>query len=127
VDGCAEAFRILARPPGEGISVGNNLVLDASSLAFLVTDPKTISDFDDNVFQAPKGALRMQFGEETADLRSYLARGRMPRTRLAASVALDGRDIGRVTGVPVVDRGRAFEDAEEDHAGAAPDVGIAEH
>ncbi len=127
VDGCAEAFRILARPPGEGISVANNLVLGASSLAFLVTDPQTISDFDDNVFQAPGGALRMQFGEEKADLRGYLARGRMPRTTLAASAAVEGRDVGRVTGVPVVDRGRAFEDEEEEPRGSAPDIGIAEH
>ncbi len=127
VDGCAEAFRILARPPGEGISIGNNLVLGVSGLAFLVTDPITIADFDDNVFKAPGGALRMQFGEEKADLRGYLARGRMPRTTLAASAALEGRDVGRVTGVPVVDRGRAFEDEEEEPRGSAPDIGIAEH
>ena len=114
-----------AAPGAGGWVAANNLLLGLSDTAFLIADPKAFAFFDANGFSPQRDAVNVQVGAETLPLTRFLQRGTMPKSLLASGVALEGRDLGKVRGLPTVDMGKAF-DGLVFH-GSAPDLGVAEH
>ena len=127
VDGTAEGIQVLGSVPRtRAVSVANNLVLGVSRVAFSIQDRKATDLFDYNVFSpAPgSGAASVRLGDRESALAEVLKRGDMPRTRLVPGVQLLNRDLARVRGAVVVDRGKSV--GELPHRGAAPDIGVEE-
>jgi hypothetical protein len=102
----------------------NNLFLGVSDVALLLRDPAAADIFDYNVF-SPSGPVTAEVGRGGAvPLSRFLYGGTMPHTQLKHGVHVVNRDLGRVTGIATVDRGKALEGLQ--FRGAAPDLGVAE-
>lgn len=124
IDRYAVGIRVEGRPPAvEGVRFANNLVLDASALAFDLEDSAAAAYFGHNAFGGPAGTLRGRIGAKTFDLGAGDAAG-LPGTRAAAGVRLSGRDLANVEGLEVRDGGKAFDGVP--FSGPAPDIGVAE-
>ena len=59
-----------------------------------------------------------------ADASASWWRDRMPHTRVMGVTELSGNDLGKITGFPLVDAGKAFDGLS--FKGKAPDIGVAE-
>jgi len=57
-------------------------------------------------------------------LAAFLKKGTMPHTVLAGKIEILNRDLARISGAEVVDRGTALPGV--DAKGSAPDIGVAE-
>jgi hypothetical protein len=126
IDQYASGILFFGAAPGAGGWVAaNNLLLGLSDTAFLIADLKALAFFDANGFSPQTAAVTVQVGGETLPLTRFLQRGTMPKSILASGVALEGRDLGKVRGLPTVDRGQAFDGLA--FQGSAPDLGVAEH
>lgn len=123
IDRYAVGIRVEGRPPGvAGVRFANNLVLDASGLAFDLEDSAAAADFGHNGFGGP-GTVRGRIGGKSF----AIGRGDpalLAGSRTAADVRLSGRDLAKVEGLVVRDAGKPYDGVK--FAGAAPDIGVAE-
>ena len=120
-----EGILVLGKPPSTGaVTVVNNLLIEISEVSFALSDAKAASVFDYNVFSPRGSSLAAVIGKTTQDLGSFLTKGSMPHTQVVSGVALQHRDLARVSGVETVDRGLPVDGLE--FLGKAPDIGVAE-
>jgi hypothetical protein len=120
-----EGILILGRPPSTGaVTVANNLLIEISEVSFALSEAKAASLFDYNVFSPRGSSLDAVVGKTTLELGSFLKKGSMPHTQVLAGVAIQNRDLARISGVETVDRGVAIDGLE--FLGKAPDIGLAE-
>lgn len=124
IDGCARGLELMAQPPGEGFSIANNLILGVSDLAFSVSSQTPVEYFGHNVFGYADRRPQAQIAADRRDVSALLSRYRMEESRAEKGVRLVGRDLARIEGASLIDRGRRTGSAE--FRGKAPDVGIAE-
>ncbi len=124
VEGYADAILVFGKPPQtKEVTVANNLVLGASDLAFLLEAPDSARLFDYNIFSARRAA-EVQVGGRKVPLARYLEGGAMPNSRAVPGVRILQRDLARIVGIPVIDRGSPLDGIP--YSGAAPDIGVAE-
>ena len=124
-DGLAEGVLLFGHPPQTAdVTVANNLILGVASLAFQIEDPASSRVFDHNVFTAAKEKVSVEVRGKTSDLARYLAENTVPGSKVVPSVRFLLRDLSRVEGVDVVDRGRPLPNVS--FQGKAPDLGVAE-
>jgi len=124
IDGCTRGLELMAQPPGEGFSIANNLILSASDLAFSVSSETPVEYFGHNVFGYTDRRPQAQITGDRRDLSALVSRHRMEESRAEKGIRLVGRDLARVEGGTLVDRGKRLGPAK--FRGKAPDVGIAD-
>lgn len=125
IDRYAIGIRVEGRPPGvERVRFANNLILDASALAFDLDDSSAAAYFGHNAFGGPAGTVRGRIGAKTFALGSGDEAGLPGSPRAAAGVRLSGRDLANVEGLDVRDAGKPFDGVT--FSGPAPDIGVAE-
>lgn len=125
IEGCSRGIDLMAQPPGEGFSIANNLILNASELAFAVSNDTPIEYFDHNVFGYIDGRPRAVITGKPRDLSAALSLRQMAGSRVEKGIRLVGRDLARFEGAALIDRGKAIGSAKA-YRGRAPDIGIAE-
>ncbi len=125
VAGYGPAVAVFGKPRRtKSVTVANNLFLKVSDTAFVVADPLALALFDYNIY-SPEGAMPAVEVEGTrSGLDAFLKGGKMPHSSVAPGVVLLQRDLARVSGAQVVDRGKLLPGLEA--KGSAPDVGVAE-
>ncbi len=124
IDRCATGLMVLGLPPQtDRIDVANNLVIE-TALGFRVSSLSATPLFDHNVFGNGRAAVRVRIGDATDRLSELLESGRMPNTSSAGPIEIPERDLGRIAGVRLRDRGVPFPGVLG--KGEAPDIGIAE-
>jgi len=124
VGGYASGILVFGRPPQtRNVTVANNLLLGVSDVAFLLADPAAATLFDYNVF-SPAGPALVEIGGASIPLARLLKEGKMPHSQVKPGVRILYGDLARVSGVPIVDRGKAV--AGVPFQGSAPDLGVAE-
>ena len=124
VEGFATGILVFGAPPQtQSVTIANNLFLEVADTAFVLADPRAVALFDYNIFSASAGVPEAQVGGETLPLDGFLRKGTMPQSRLAAAKLLH-RDLARVSGAEVFDKGTAVPGLES--KGSAPDIGVAE-
>ena len=124
VGGYASGILVFGKPPQtRNVTVANNLLLGVSDVAFLLADPAAATLFDYNVF-SPAGPALVEIGGASIPLARLLKEGKMPHSQVKPGVRILYGDLARVSGVPIVDRGKAV--AGVPFVGSAPDIGVAE-
>jgi len=123
-EGYANGVLVFGAPPQtERVVVANNVFLRVADVAFMMQNPSAASFFDFNVF-SPASPVTVEIAGKPVPLARYLKGGTMPNTQVKTGVRITNRDLGRLSGLPTVDRGKAVEGLQ--FRGAAPDLGVAE-
>jgi hypothetical protein len=125
-EGLAEGFVLFGRPPQTAaVSVANNLILNLFRLAYRLEDAAAVAIFDHNIYTGARPAVSVEVGTRSIPIARALRGAGASGVFVAAGVRFLNRDLARVEGVAVVDRGRPFPNVP--YEGKAPDIGVAEH
>jgi len=123
-EGYGNGVLIFGAPPQtERAVVANNIFLGVSDVAFMMQNPAAATLFDYNVF-SPAGPVTVEIAGKPVSLARYLKGGTMPHTQLKSGIHVIQRDLGRLSGLTTLDRGKAVEGLQ--FRGTAPDLGVAE-
>lgn len=123
-DGCAEGILLFGAPPQtERAVVANNVLLGVSDVAILMQSPAAATLFDWNVF-SPVQRATVEIAGQAMPLSRFLQGGTMPHSQIKVGVHVQQHDLGRLSGLATVDRGKDVDGLQ--YRGAAPDLGVAE-